>query len=151
MGRLLHKYDSLQPDDEESRKRKRRLKALRWSLLLAVSYTSYKLIYKLMSTRWKRRNSSHYLRQDRSGDGFNHESRGGHGWTGEHRYDLNQRNKGHRIMDMGMRMSDMGYHYNHDSTGYETNHYHQGDWSGGSNLYSSRYDGYGNPRYGSHY
>ena len=41
-------------EDDEFKKRKRRLKALRWSLLFAVSYSSYKLVYKLMSGRNRR-------------------------------------------------------------------------------------------------
>lgn len=52
---LLENGQEILVEDEEAKKKQRRLKALRWTLLLAVSYTTYKLVYRIMMSKRRRR------------------------------------------------------------------------------------------------
>lgn len=118
-------------EKEEKTKRKRRLKALRWSMLLAFSYATYKLVYRLMLAKRQRRQRRRLTHSNNN--------RGGAGCD-DRRYP----SRGGSNMDMGT--SSLGR--------YGSDYYGQDSYNNPMHMHSigSRYNNYGGGGFGSsHY
>lgn len=103
-------------DSIEMKKKKRRLKAIRWSMLLLVSYTCYRIVRRFIRNRVKRKAAEMVAL--------------GYGYRSNNRHQLNGRNNGNHNMNMSNSL--------YQPNPYRQEQYHNGNYYN-SNPYNRNY------------